>query len=305
MAKSLKSARHHWWPRSLSQFWTDAEGRTNQLSWNGEIARSDPAQFGAIRNAHHIRLAETVTPWDETFEPVFDAADRAFPSIVEWLYTLQTTNDTSKNSFATRLQAQPAPVDKLCSLTECVVSLIVRSPAFRHSIRSTTEYYQERLGLAKVEAHDALIGLNMRGCQHLFTQAISGRGKFVALYSDAREFIFGDGFLHNFQATTTAPLTPRCLVPLTPTVSIFYVKPSSYLGHPRLFTMRLSPDHVQLLNNTVQVYSRDFLFYRGHKPEIIPEFSRREFRRYEFDQHPWLEGLADTIANTDFGPEPS
>ncbi|HEX5462474.1 MAG TPA: hypothetical protein VFX20_21080 [Steroidobacteraceae bacterium] len=41
------------------------------------------------------------------------------------------------------------------------------------------------------------------------------------LYSDDREFIFGDGFFHNFTAMAQSH-APKMLAPLTPGIAVLY-----------------------------------------------------------------------------------
>jgi hypothetical protein len=298
--KPLRSALHHWWPRSLSRLWADAEGLTYQLSWNRKLARAAPAAFGAIRNAHLIKYDDSSTNWDETFEPAFDAADGLFPKVVESLLNLDTTNNTPGDAFCARLKPQEAPTELLDDLTECITSLIVRSPAFRYSVRSTVDKIRAEVGFDDLDCADSLVGMNMRHCQRLFSRAMTRQGKFVVLDSGAREFIFGDGFLHNFSSTTNSPLIPRCLVPLTPSMSVLYSRPLSYRSDPKLMTLQLLPDEVDFLNDTIQIYSRDFIFFRTERPALIAQFTQRKFLQYRHHKQPWLDGLIDAASNACF-----
>jgi hypothetical protein len=50
---------HHWWPKSLSQFWAGTDGHVRQVTPDGKIVRSLPPSFGGIKNAHHIKLGNT------------------------------------------------------------------------------------------------------------------------------------------------------------------------------------------------------------------------------------------------------
>lgn len=64
--------------------------------------------------------------------------------------------------------------------------------------------------------------------------------------------------------------------------------------------MRLMPEEVQFLNETVQVYSRNFVYFRRDRPTLIDEFSRRMFLEYPLHRHPWLDRLLEVIANNLF-----
>ena len=262
--------------------------------------RSPPSNFGAITNAHHVKISKTATPWDSTFEPVFGEADSTFPFVIEWLLGLEATTLASDNEFKERLLPQFATDESLAELTNCLVSLIVRSPAFRNMIRLTIEHYRQDPDAPAYMVPDALIATNMQHCQRMFSKHIAGRGKIVALYSDTREFIFGDGFLHNFSSSAAPPSAPRCLVPLTPTICVLYVRPMAHASFPRMMTMRLSPTEVEALNDIVQIYSRDLIFFRSQQPRILPEFSKRAFLQCDYHQHPWLDPFIDAVAGASF-----
>jgi hypothetical protein len=206
-------------------------------------------------------------------------------------------------AFEQRLEAQQAPAEMVDDLITCLISLIVRSPRFRNSVRSRVEQIRSDMGLVDAEAEDGLIGINMRDCQRRFSRALGGRGKFAVLYTDSREFIFGDGFLHNFSSTTHIPMSPRWLVPLTPTICLLYARPLSYRTEPRLMTMQLTPDEVRFVNCTVQVYSRDYIFFRSQQPEIIADFSRQEFRQYPHHRHDGLDAVISAMTDTYFKPK--
>jgi hypothetical protein len=260
------------------------------------VVRSPPGQFGSITNAHHISYGDGPTPWDETFEPVFGPADDKFPAIVEWLLTLDAPNKPAGADFEDRLHSQQVSETMLADLTTCIVSLIVRSPRFRNSIRGTVQHIRGEMGMIDPEIDDSLVAMNMRDCQQRFSKALSGWGKFAVLYTDCGEFIFGDGFLHNLTSNTNLLLPRRCLVPLTPTMTILYVRPLKCRREPRLRTMRLQPDEVRFMNRTVQIYSRDFVFFRNETPEIIADFAQREFKQYPDHRQVGLDALIAAMA---------
>ncbi len=174
--KNLKSAQHHWWPRTLSKYWADCEGGLHRPSPDGTAIRSQPANFGAVTNAHHIKLGgpESPSPWNETLEPKFGAADGAIRSLVSWLESLPVTPLSTSLSLGKRITPAGATDDQFATCIECIISLVVRSPRFRASIRRTTEHYRQRFGMENYEAEDSLIGFNQRDCQNLFVRGLSG-----------------------------------------------------------------------------------------------------------------------------------
>ena len=292
----LKSALHHWWPRSLSRFWADDTGIARQLWWNGREVTSRPETFGAIKNAHHIKLRDEGTVWDMSFEQAFSRADSQFPGLVDWLGTLESKTVDASAPLVARLCAQPLPIERKKQLSECLASLIVRSPYSRNMIKLTAEYGQQALGL-RAGVSKALIAANMRGCQEAFAKAMNGGGKFAVLSAHTKEFIFGEGFLHNFPSFATTVFSPRCIVPVTPTITLIYLRPVSYRSPPELVTIRLSDDEIEFFNDTIQVYSKDFIFYRNKKPSVIPAFGQREFLQYQYNDTAWLGYFLSEIAH--------
>ena len=300
--KDLKSAQHHWWPRTLSRHWADEKGRVHRLAPDGVVIQSRPASFGAVKNAHHIKLgdSESPSPFDETFEPKFGAADNAVRGLISWVESLAEKPLSTSLSLEKRIAPAVATDGQFSSCIECIISLVVRSPRFRASIRRTTEHYRQRFGMKDYEADDSLIGLNQRDCQELFVRGLAGRGKIAILISNGPEFIFGDGFFHNFTSSSDTPHRPRIIVPLTPAISVFYAKPLSYSSEPRVTTVSLVNDEVKFLNDTVQIYSQNELFYRVEKPELLEEFKGGQFLEYEYNSHPALDMLEHVVTQTRF-----
>ena len=295
--KNLKSAQHHWWPQTLSKYWADDAGGVHRLSPDGTVIRSQPKRFGTVKNAHHIKLGtpESPSPWDETFEPKFGMADGAIRGLVSWLESLADTLLPTSLPLDKRIAPAVATNDQFATCVECLISLVVRSPRFRASIRRTTEHYRQCFGMKDYEAEDSLIGLNQRDCQNLFVRRLAGRGKIAVLVSNGTEFIFGDGFFHNFTSSSDTPTHPRIVVPLTPTISMFYAKPLSYFSEPRVATISLINNEVKFLNNTSQIYSKNELFYRSDKPELLDEFKGVEYLEYENNSHPAFNMLEHAV----------
>lgn len=293
--QKLTPANHHWWPEGLSKQWVDADGRVTQLSWDGSEVYSTPANFGAIRNAHHIKRGRD-SPWSGTFEPVFDKADNAFPDFAAWLLTLDAKPSRPKARFEDRFRAKPLTQERRIQMAECLASLIVRGPRSRHSIKITIKSY---LGVDGIDDHSinkTLIAANMHANQEAVSRTIAGGGKFVALISEDAEFIYGDGFLHNFPTGIDRPIAARCVIPILPSVSILFSQPLSYRTQPELIAMALRPNEVRFLNDTIQIYSCERIFFRNQKPKLISDFTRREHMEFTHHAHPWLDQLIDAAA---------
>lgn len=290
--RALKTERHHWWPESVSQFWTDSEGNARQLSWDGREICSPPKNFGSITNAHHIKFAED-SVWNSSFENIFGKADSQFPKIIRWIENLEPPykDDTE---LSNRFVPQQIPENALIELSECLASLIIRSPVSRNKIKLTVEQY--RIGLKEPKAGKTLIALNMRHTYDTIVRTMQNGGKFAFLFSNPSEFIFGDGLLHNFSTGVIAHFNSRCVVPFTPNIAIVYIRPTSYRPEPRLVSIRLNSEEVRFFNNTTQIYSKDFVFYRHQKPPTLDDFSCRQFREFQYHKHPFLDWLSENIA---------
>lgn len=300
MVERLRNELHHWWPRSLSKFWADSTGHVHRVSPDGELIRSLPQQFGAIRNDNNIIAGETPSPWDHSFEETYSKADNAFPGLIEWLHTLTSPINATDAPLPQRLSPLIIENRQRELLAECLASLISRSPNFRNRIRLTTEYYREQFGLRDPTAPKNLIGINVKGTQKSFSEAIKRGGKFAVLLAGEEEFIFGDGFLHNF-SMADRPHNPRCLVPITPDIAIFHIHPMRYRSFPQAFVVNLSPKEVSLINWATQVYAKRFLFFREIHPVINDAFTEDHHLEVEYHKHPWLEGLQAAMADTFFG----
>lgn len=298
--RPLKSEDHHWWPQGLARHWTDENGVVHQVLWDGKvIPQTNTRNFGFTRNAHHIRLAHArgeTSPWDESIEKQFSEADGAFPSLARQLDGLTIEDVQHPANLPARFHEISFPEADLDTLILCVLSLVVRGPRFRSSIRLTTEHYRKRFGLADPAADKNLIAANLRNALDLFVRNAKGRGKFAILDPADREFIFGDGFFHNYTGVSVAPMNPRLIVPITPKRAVLWALPPSYSTRPRIVGMRLNPEEVSFINETTMVYSCDSIFFRSQQPQATEAFTRHQFLEYEWNKHPSIDGLIDAMA---------
>lgn len=284
MAK-LKSERHHWWPVCVSRHWAADDGMTGWLKPDGSCIRVPPARLGVIGNGHHIKLGsnDQSSPWDQSFERVFDRADGAFPDLISWLEGLERRPVREVKELRSRFVARSCTDDELCRITECAVSLAVRGPMNREASVAVAEHVR---GPIKNFERDALIGLNMRNSQRVVADSIGSRAKFVAIYSQTSEFVFGDGFFHNVRNAQMAPHAPKMLVPLTPHISVLVCRPARYIVEPRLFTLVLDDHEVDILNHAVQVYSKNAIYFRSQLPALHEAFRRGAHLQYEHPGNP-------------------
>jgi hypothetical protein len=274
------SKNHHWWPICVSEFWKDADGLTTRLSPNGEKLRLAPKKFGFIGHGHTTKMSRVpgeTTVWDYNFENEFQRADQNFPQVIRWLEGLKREDQPSPRPLMKRFLPQDVPEDRLSLLMEGIVSLCVRSPMNRNAAIGAAKRF--RGNDISVRERDAIITLNIRYQQRALADALGTHGKFAIIYSPKREFIFGDGFFHNL-TSQNLPSHPEILVPLTPNMSVLFVRPSMYSTEPKLSTLVVNAEEADVLNHAVQIYSKEMIFYRSEEPSVMEEFRRAEHLRY-------------------------
>ncbi len=113
--------------------------------------------------------------------------------------------------------------------------------------------------------------------------------------------MFGDGFYHNLTSPSGAPSSPRILAPLTPEISVLYTIPRRYLTEPIISTLVIDGEEAKLLNDVVQVYARDAIFYRSEEPVITDAYSQRRHLMCMSPGDPIEQIIAD-LAGIPAGP---
>lgn len=292
MRRSFESRRHHWWPETLSEYWKGADGKVSQISPDGRVVRERPSSFGFEKHTHNIRLG---APWDSSFEQDFAQADSAMSSMIDWLITLEA-KDVNLSPFMDRFLGQTVTTQQTEWMSECLASLVVRSPAMRHRIRQGLEGHRKNFGLVDYEADKSLIAANMRPLLRSFAHHMQVTGKFAVLFSEDREFIFGDGFFQSFPTVVPGCHGCKCIIPLTPTISVLYCSPSRYASTTRLATIRLLRDEVVHCNRLVQIYSCDRIFYRNDRPDLLKEYADTRHHLLRYHSEPWSDAIIDALA---------
>lgn len=284
--------RHHWWPECVSKHWCEADGQINAIRSTGQTFRAPPSNVGVIGNGHIIKLGRgRPSPWDESFEHVFDAADSSFPAVLKWLDGLEREWRPTAKPRSSRYMAQPDPGPMFGQAIECMVSLAVRSPKFRAA--SVGVALRLRGPLPADEQHN-LEAMNMRHCQRMIADACKSGGKMAVIYAKEGEFIFGDGFFNTATAVSGPPHSPKMLVPLTPKISVLYARPMTFATEPRLVTLVLDEAEVASLNDVVQIYSKDQIFWRSSPPVVTEDF-RKGAHLVFADRNNVVDGLIGDI----------
>jgi hypothetical protein len=292
--KNTKGADHHYFPKALQKFWRNDQGWVSRLSPDGALKHSKTGGFGHIRNAHHVRLADTPTPWDSSFEHTFNAADSAIPAVVALLSQLECPESQEDEDWGSRFTPQWQLDPHRRMIAETVASLVVRSPNLRNGIKVMLNDFP--FGGAPPwpggEPPNHLIAANQRHTLDSYAKALAERGRFVVLLSNCREFIFGDGMLHNFRTGMPgSPHNPRCLVPLTPTVAIAYDCPSSYYDSPGFLCVNLTPKEVDNVNECTMVYSGRHIYFRNELPRDLSIFQIGRHQEFRYHRDDWFDPM--------------
>ncbi|MDX9988193.1 hypothetical protein [Thiothrix unzii] len=269
--KLIKGEKHHWWPKGLSKNWGNERGLVHRIDWSGKEVTSKPKEFGQISDGHNI-LFDVDTPWNSTIEHFFDEPDKKFPKIVRWLESIKR-DCKDINASEISLSTDQIEDNNFDVTRECLISLIVRSPKYRNAQAAFVEHYRGELDKKE---RKLLIAANINQKYNMLVQHSKGAGKLGLLFSNDYEFIFGDGFYTNVGASTQSLFGVKALIPLTPNIAVIWSSPMTYSTYPRLMSMQVDREIVELVNYSVQVYSKEYLFYRTQKPNLATEFKRCE-----------------------------
>jgi hypothetical protein len=271
LRKPVQGQKHHWFPEALSKAWVGDDGKLARTNVRGRTRRFHPGGVGYGPDNHNI-LWEGGSPWDSTFEPDFDAADNAFPSTVRWLEAVASAHGPGVRSASVNIdEAHRA------NLAECLASLIVRSPRTRMMSEKSVRFFQtEVMGFPEAQNVHQTAGGNLQRLQTSFARDIRTGGKFAFLLAGEDSFLFGDGFMHNFNPTPDRTLNPMAMVAFTPTIAVLWFCPSSYPSFPKGVSLRLPSGEVGSFNDIVQIYAKDSLFHVGAAPKRHPAFEGGE-----------------------------
>jgi len=280
--KVIKGEKHHWWPEAVSRLWENENGLIHRLDVNGTSVSSSGENFARISDGHNI-LLDKPSPWESTIEHYFDEPDTNFPKVINWLSSLKQKDTNINQVTYNKIVSHDCADEMLDTLRECLISLIVRSPRYRSSQLKTVESFRGEL--EKPESK-RLIVVNINQKYKTLVQNSKGSGKFAVLFAEGKEFIFGDGCYSNINACTEYLNDLKVLIPLTPSMAVIWARPMAYKTHPRLISTQINCSIVELVNKTIQIYSKDYLFYRSERPDIIEDFKLNEYREYKSETDP-------------------
>ncbi len=212
----VSGEQHHWWPKSLSQWWGDGDGMVARLSADGSTLRLPPDKFASIADAHNFTFKG---PWRSTFEHEFDAADNSVTDVINHIIGLETSTDLTAG-LTDRIRNVEVDTAFCSKVSELVASLLARSPRIRHLAKLVVDRFVSDAAGGGVTSRDPVIAGNVRIAFSDTKRHMAG-GVWIFLYSDCAEFIYGDGHFSSFGISGGGRGT--CIVPLLPTVAAAYV----------------------------------------------------------------------------------
>ena len=144
----------------MSERWADANGGTHWLRPDGTSTCSTPHNFGVIGNGHFIKLGNETGrdhAWDENFENEFQHADSIFPSIIDWLDTLDRVDPPIERPVADR-------VTRVTVIDQQFASLLVRPTGRSAKFLINDIIRYRRPDLPGVRGGDAPARISRRSC---------------------------------------------------------------------------------------------------------------------------------------------
>lgn len=81
------------------------------------------------------------------------------------------------------------------------------------------------------------------------------------------------------------PLSPRILVSVTSRIAVLYAIPLHYTHYPRLSTLSVSKSEANALNEVVQIYAGEALFYRSERPLLNDNFISGQYKQFRSSQN--------------------
>ena len=304
MSNSQRSRNHHWWPVSLQHYWADKRGYVSWIEPSGKISRKQATnrKIGYKIHGHTIFRGSN---WESNFENEFDI-DNEVHVIVDTLKGLKPYGRTPSELIALikllfkkdRTLADMCHFyhlnDQLhCNLLLLIHSFLIRSPARRYRYAQ----YPTIAGLPPDEnVGKANMSQNYASAKKLCQEGFISNQYFVLLHSPLKNFLFGDGSLDWLtDGLVSGRIDGRALVSLTPHLCVYFCTPKRMHPTPNCASLSVAPWMVDQVNEIIQIYSRDKLFFLGRAPKLTEAFQQGSFLEHK-QRADVLIALLDEIA---------
>lgn len=300
-----KSKNHHWWPVALQSYWTDKAGDVSWIDSEGKTHKKRAANRKIGFKIHgHTTLQGS--GWEYNFESTF-AIDNKIHEIVGKLKALRPFGlSPSDLAAAIRLCLQrDANLHHWCkfynideathrNLLLLIYSLLVRSPANR----SRCESFSRLCGLPDDEdVGKENMAQMFSAAQKVCRDGLISNHYFVLLHSPRKRFVCGDGYLDWLtDALTSYSARGKALVPITPAICLYFCTLRTTQPSPNCASLFAAPWMVDAVNEIIQIYSRDKLFFMGRPPELNDAFKQGKFFVHKQRANDLIE-ILDKIAS--------
>ena len=286
-SKSDNSIKHHWWPIGLQKHWADSSGDVWSIDTKGRSTKkkAKKSEFGHRRHGH---TALENTHWKTNFEALFQCADNSIEQVLFKLNFLKKKDlvISALAKLSWKIVARKVGFEDICDihlieeglhrkLLLIICSLLVRSPASRFP-------YESSHPLGDLPPDRNIEKLNLRQA-FVYARDICESGKIdhqaiVLMHCPEGRFIFGDGTLDEITDTLhIGKLRGRALIPLTPKLCV-YLRTQPVTGPTyNCASLIATPWMINRVNEIVQIYSKDRLFYFGKPPSLSEYFLANQF----------------------------
>lgn len=304
---STKSREHHWWPVVLQKYWTDKHEYLSWIEADGKIFKKK-AKNRKIAYKSHGHTIFLGSDWESNFEPDFSAADDRVPMVIEDILKLRPLGKTPAEFLCLirLIFKSDRHLRDMCkfyqlnekihrSLLMILYSIIIRSPGSRFRY----ENYPTEFGMPPDEdTGKGNMFQNYRIAKNLCEKGLITNQYFILIHSSIKKFIFGDGCLDWASGELIANrIKGRMLVPLTPHLCVYFCTPRYMLRSPNCASLHAPPWMVDWINDIMQIYSRDKLFFLGKPPVLNYSFSRRQYLEHEGRSDGLIDMLDEIAGN--------
>jgi hypothetical protein len=297
------SREHHWWPVALQDHWSTLR-KVHALHHNGDVLSKvfDRRKIARKSHGHTIILDQEL--WRQNFEGEFARADDSIHRVVARCREICRLSKIARivlRAVRQRFRRKLSMVDFSETLSlprefredlfHLCLSLMIRSPANRHSLERTGTTF----GLPPNEEVGKINMLTQVRQMKEGTEEGFGANIYpILIASLTREFIFGDGLLETFTRSSSVGFRRgHALVPLTPNICIFFATPLS-VRSDRNARLLFAPNWmVDEINDITQIYSKDKVFFAHKKPRVSTNFSRNEHLCLKGHTNEFVRSLLD------------
>ena len=304
MSSSSKSREHHWWPVGLQKYWMDRHGQVSWIDPDGKIDNKRVKNRKIAYKSHgHTMLRGT--RGETNFEDEFSSADDKAPKVVETLLGLKPLGRTPAE-FLGLLVKRPRHLRDMCRfyhldedihrlLLLLLLSLLIRSPANRFRY----ENYPARFGLPPSDdVGKANMHQQFRIAKKLCETGLLSNQYFVLIHSPRKKFVFGDGSLDWLTGSLNGlNIDGRTLMTLMPHLCVYFCTPHAMRPTPNCASLSAAPWMVDWINDIVQIYARDRLFFLGRPPVLTDAFRQRRFREHAPKTDQFIDMLDEVAGN--------